>query len=248
MSELIGNNIIKLESVDSTNNYATKLIFEGFGSEGTVIFAEEQLNGKGQKGNYWESEGNKNLQFSIILYPEFLNVQDQFLLSKVFALSIYEVISLYVDTVSIKWPNDIYVGSNKVSGILIENSISGINLNYSIIGVGINVNQKIFTSGAPNPISLSTILNIEINCEELLILILKAADKWYKILKEGNYELINEEYESKMFQIGEINEFIDKNGSFKGVIKGVDEIGRLKIEKDNGQLFLYSFKEVGFKK
>ncbi len=246
MSELFCNNIIKLDSVDSTNNYATKLISKGFASEGTVIFAEEQYSGRGQKGNYWESESKKNLQFSIILYPEFLNIHDQFLLSKIISLSISEVISLFVGDVSIKWPNDIYVGSKKISGILIENSISGISLNHSIIGVGINVNQKTFLIGAPNPVSLASILNMEINCDELLALILKNTDKWYSLLKEGNYNLINNEYKSKMYKIGEINEFTDKRGSYKGQIKGVDEIGQLIIESVEGQVYFYGFKEVEF--
>ena len=247
MSDFINNNIIKLQTVDSTNNYATRLIISSVPEEWTIITAEEQLSGKGQKGNKWESEKGKNILFSIIVYPHFLKISDQFLLSKAVSLGIHDVISMFSESVSIKWPNDIYVDNSKISGILIENSISGLRINYSIIGIGLNVNQKIFLSEAPNPVSLCEILNKELNKEEIFEMIILSIYKWYLLLKEGRHFIINDAYSNVMYMKGVESSFKDKNCSFTGKIKGVDHLGQLVIEKEGIDCF-YGFKEVEFLK
>ena len=122
--EIIGRNLIELNIVDSTNEYLKRLIKESDVEEGTVILADFQTKGKGQKDGYWESEKGKNLTFSIILYPTSLDVQKQFYLSMSISLGIIEFLSHLSVKSKIKWPNDIYVNNNKVAGILIENSIS----------------------------------------------------------------------------------------------------------------------------
>ncbi len=247
MSYFNGNNIIKLQSVDSTNNYATRLIMSSEPKDWTIIIAEEQLSGKGQKGNAWESEKGKNLLFSIIVYPNFLKIYDQFLLSKVVSLGICNVISMFSDSVSVKWPNDIYINDNKLCGILIENSVSGDKINHSIIGIGLNVNQKSFLSNAPNPVSLSEILKMELDKNEVFEMVIKSISDWYLLLKEGERALINDAYTKVMYKIGLEANFKDKNSIFIGKIKGVDSIGQLIIEKEGVDCF-YGFKEVEFLK
>jgi BirA family biotin operon repressor/biotin-[acetyl-CoA-carboxylase] ligase len=245
MSGYISNKIIKLQSVDSTNNYATRLIMSSSPEEWTIISAEEQLSGKGQKGNKWESEKGKNILLSIIIFPNFLEVYDQFLLSKVTSLGICDVISMFSGSVSIKWPNDIYVDKNKISGILIENSVTGIRMNYSIIGIGLNINQKNFLSDAPNPISLCEILKKELDRNEIFGMLISSIYKWYLILKEGKIDLINDAYVKSMYMKDVSASFKDSDGIFTGKIKGVDQIGRLIIEKEGVDCF-YGFKEVEF--
>ena len=68
--EIIGSQIIRLESVDSTNEYCHKLLRDGNITEGTIVVAKEQTAGKGYGSNRWESEKGKNLTFSIVLFPE----------------------------------------------------------------------------------------------------------------------------------------------------------------------------------
>ncbi len=247
MSDFKGNNIIKLQTVDSTNNYATRLIMSSHPDEWTIVRAEEQMSGKGQKGNTWESENGKNLLFSIIVYPNFIKIYDQFLLSKVVSLGIYDIISMYSDSVSIKWPNDIYVNDCKICGILIENSVASDKINYSIIGIGLNINQISFLSDAPNPISLREILKMEVELDEIFEMIIKSISKWYLLLKEGKRNIINDAYANVMYlKELEIN-YKDKNGVFIGKIKGVDSIGQLIIEKE-GVDYFYGFKEIEFLK
>ncbi len=109
-------NIITLTEVDSTNNYANRLISEGSAENGSVVVSHYQKSGRGQRGNSWESAPGKNLLASIIVFPQFLPAAQQFYLSKIISLTIYDWLSTHVQDVSIKWPNDIFVGKRKLQG------------------------------------------------------------------------------------------------------------------------------------
>jgi BirA family transcriptional regulator, biotin operon repressor / biotin---[acetyl-CoA-carboxylase] ligase len=246
MAEIIGKTIIKFESLDSTNNYATSQLSKSNLTEGTVILAEEQLSGRGQRDNSWESAKSENLLFSIVLYPSVLPVKYQFLISKVIALGVCDILSLYVENVSIKWPNDIYVGDKKIAGILIENFLSGYNIDSSIAGIGININQQKFYSNAPNPVSLSQLTAIYFDKEELLDLFLNSIDRWYLLLKNKEVTTIDTEYLSRMYRIDIESLYKDNGGEFVGRIAGVNPIGQLVVEKEKGELKEYHFKEIEF--
>lgn len=138
-------------------------------SHGAVIAARRQTSGRGQLGNSWEAEAGKNLTFSMLLRPQVVPPGEAFAISMCTALSIASVISEAMDSaeVRIKWPNDIYVGDRKICGILIENSF-GTGIERSIVGVGINVNQRVFRSDAPNPVSMWQLTGREYDLDELL--------------------------------------------------------------------------------
>ena len=111
----IGHKKIFREKVSSTNDVALSLLKEGKGSDGTVIYAHEQLEGRGQPGNSWEGEPGMNLTMSIILHPRFLNPEKQFLISKVISLALTDLLSEMTGEMKIKWPNDIYVRGDKIA-------------------------------------------------------------------------------------------------------------------------------------
>lgn len=246
MAEFIGNNIIKLKEVGSTNNYATALLAKEDFLSGTVVVADVQKNGRGQINNSWESEAGLNLLMSIVLTPTFLPVQYQFLLSKILALGVSDVLSYYSDNVRIKWPNDIYVGEKKIAGILIENSIMGNTLSTSILGLGLNINQTVFKSDAPNPISLKQLTKKTYELDKMLTVILNSVNKWYSKLECGFVEEIDEAYVSQLFRMGVSAKYNNEQGSFEGVICGVNEIGQLKIRTSKGEMKEFHFKEVEF--
>ena len=111
----IGKNIIELDVVDSTNNYASKLVANQEALDGTVVVAHFQGEGKGQRGNVWSSEPGKNLTFSLVLNPKRVAPSEAFVISKIVSLAICKYIETVIDEyVFIKWPNDIYIGQNKV--------------------------------------------------------------------------------------------------------------------------------------
>jgi len=129
--------------------------------EFTTVIAERQTAGKGQRGNSWESEDCRNITFSFVLYPTFIEARRQFILSQIVSLSIKEELDQWTEGISIKWPNDIYWNDKKICGILIENDLSGHHIGRSISGIGVNINQDVFRSNAPNPISLKRSVRLQ---------------------------------------------------------------------------------------
>lgn len=246
MFQIIGKHIVRLNTVDSTNNYANIQLKDNELIEGTVFLAYEQSGGRGQLKNSWESEPGSNLTFSIVLFPVFLDIRSQFMLSKVVTLGIYSALSKYINFLSIKWPNDIYAGDGKLGGILIENSIMNGCIKSSVVGIGINVNQTRFYSDAPNPVSLSMLANKDFDKDSILSEILSGIDFYYSLLKQNEAERINREFLSVLYRFNEKHWFKDEQEQFEGEIVGINKIGQLRIRKSSGKISEYHFKEVEF--
>ena len=246
MDQIIGKHIIRLQRVNSTNNYANTQLVGNELAEGTVFLAYEQSSGRGQVKNIWESEPGKNLTFSIVVFPEFLDIRRQFMLSKAVTLGICKALSKYVNNLRIKWPNDIYAGNQKLGGILIENSIMYSSIKSSVIGIGINVNQTVFLSDAPNPVSLKMLTNEQLDCEVVLSELLSGIDFYYSLLKGGEEDLIDKEFISLLYHFTENHWFQAGKETFEGEIIGVNDIGQLLIMKENAEVHSFHFKEVEF--
>jgi BirA family biotin operon repressor/biotin-[acetyl-CoA-carboxylase] ligase len=243
----IGDPLIRLEQVDSTNVYAGQLIKNGHAKEGTVILAEYQTHGKGQRGNSWESEKGKNLIFSIILMPEWLEAGRQFLLLMSVSLGMIELLIEEGLKPCIKWPNDIYVSKRKIGGILIEHSLKGQTLTTSVIGIGLNVNQQHFALAGIQATSLALELNRKVDRDKLLRQALKHLGRWIGCLYDGKYDLIRSSYLRHLMNFGEWASYADARGVFKGRITGVQESGELAMEDQKGAVKYYGFKEIEFR-
>ena len=243
---IIGSNIISLLNLPSTNTYAANLLKSEVVPEGTIIRTEFQSDGRGQKGNSWESEAGKNLIISIILHPENVAPSDQFLISMMISLGIYDFLKEEFPGCRIKWPNDIYVNDDKIAGILIENSIMDNTILNSIAGIGLNINQKVFLSDAPNPVSMSMITGKEYNCDDCFNALTDSLDKRHAQLKAEDYSNIRSDYKTQLYRLNEWSDFRDSDIVFKGRIVSVNTEGMLMIERQNGKIKGYSFKEVEF--
>lgn len=246
MCQYIGQTILRIKRTESTNNYATGQVRENEVKTGTVFLAYEQTSGRGQHANRWESEAGKNLTFSIYLCPEFLNIRKQFMLSKVICLGIKAFLGDYVDEVKIKWPNDIYVGTRKICGILIENAVMNGLLNQSIIGIGLNINQVQFLSEAPNPVSLKSITGVEYDLDEMIDKLLIHINHFYKKLVTAQFNELDREFYENLYRLNEWYSYKDENHEYTGKIIGVNEIGQLKIQEKDGSVHEYHFKEVAY--
>lgn len=242
----IGTKIIFEEQLPSTNTYAIKLLSSEKPPEGTIVRAAYQSAGRGQPGNRWESEKDKNLLISIILYPEMVIPAEQFIVSMTISLGIHDFVSRHVKGSSIKWPNDIYVKDDKIAGILIESSTIGNRVHYMVAGIGLNINQEKFHSDAPNPVSLKQITGKDYDLESCLRELSNDLDLRYMSLKNGEEEHIIKEYHRNLYRYGIPSKFADISGQFTGVIKKVDTDGALMIQKKSGGLSYYYFKEVEF--
>lgn len=245
-------NIIHLPKVSSTNDYAVERITNHELVEGDIILTDCQELGKGQGNNGWESECGSNLTFSLILEPKFITPSNQFVITQIISLAICELIETTLGGMSdadvkIKWPNDIYIDKDKVTGILIQNFIVGECISYSIVGIGINVNQKKFMSDAKNPISLIHHIKDEMVLEEVLDKLLFHINQYYENLKKDlNFHELKSNYLKRLYKIGTWSVYRDNLGEFEGKIVDVDEFGRLEIITRSGNTRIYMFKEVEF--
>jgi BirA family biotin operon repressor/biotin-[acetyl-CoA-carboxylase] ligase len=239
-------NFIFLNEVESTNNYANQLVLSKAAEHGTVVLAQFQNKGRGQKGNSWESEPGMNLLASFILFPQFLPAARQFYLSKIVSLALIDFLRAETIEVSIKWPNDIYIHNKKVAGILIENSVTGRNVSTVIIGIGLNLNQKIFVSDAPNPVSLNQITGKDYDIESVAEKIAYLINKWYKILETNGLNEINNAYFNQLFRANKWALFAKEGEYFEAKISGIGDYGQLILEDRNGVFSEYMFKEVEF--
>lgn len=243
---MISKNTIFLTEVESTNNYANQLVLSKAAEHGTVVLAQHQNRGKGQQGNSWESEAGKNLLASIILFPNFLNAAKQFYLSKIASLAIVDFLKTETSGISIKWPNDIYIQHKKVAGILIENVVKGPTLSSSIIGIGLNLNQELFVSDAPNPVSLKQIEAKDYDIELVSKSISENINNWYRKLEYGSFDEIDKSYFKLLFRANEWAMFAKQGIPFEAKITGIGEFGQLILEERNGSVSEYMFKEVEF--
>lgn len=243
---LIGNNIIHKDELTSTNTFALGLLATGRPPEGTIVSTFNQTAGRGQPGNKWESEKGKNLSFSIILYPNSISPDSQFIVSMAISVGINDFIAEKVPGGTIKWPNDIYMKDDKIAGLLIESSTMGNKVLYMVAGIGLNVNQVEFRSEATNPVSLKQLTGVEYDLNECLLELAASIDYRYGQLSQGKLNLIRSEYHKQLYRIGKWAAFSDSSGKFKGSIRSVSDDGMLTIEKESGKTGYYYFKEVEF--
>lgn len=245
----IGNQYIELEEVDSTNNYALKLIKESTPDDGTLIFSKNQTHGRGQVSNTWESQVNKNITISIILKPTFLKIEEQFLLNKAITLGIFNFIKSIIpgnlSAIKIKWPNDIYYQDKKIAGLLIENIIDSKLFKTSVVGIGINVNQKKFSEKIPNASSLKLICKKEFDIKECMKLLCNNVEAKYLQLKAQKYNIINNEYLRALYRLNENHFYKTKEEIIFGKIIDVSHHGKLILETKNTK-FHFNNKEIIF--
>jgi len=244
----VGQTIVKLSEVNSTNTYVKELLSNSKPLlDGTVIMADHQFAGRGQNNNVWESKPGENLTFSIYLNPTFLAVNQQFELNKAVCLGIIDYLNLIIgDEFKIKWPNDIYYQDKKIGGILIENITKGYQLKDSVVGIGLNINQKEFGDLNNRASSLSKILHQNYDLDKLLAQICQSIEKRYLQLKAGKLQLLHDDYLKRLFRINELHQYNIENQNFEGIIKGVTPTGRLTLQLLGGKLMDLDLKEVKF--
>ena len=243
--------LVKLQTVDSTSNYLNSMCVEAGDrvADFTTVTAEYQQAGKGQRGNSWESEDGQNLLFSFVLYPTFVAAGRQFIISQMDAVALKETLDQYTDGISIKWPNDIYWHDRKISGMLIEVFLQGGSLGRCISGIGVNLNQTIFRSDAPNPVSLKQITGRDTDRQEFLSRFMGAVAHYYAMLEqdfESTATMLEKKYGEALYRRQGMHRYRDKDGEFMAEIVGVQPDGRFMLRDDAGRERAYLFKEVQY--
>lgn len=238
-------NIIKLDAIGSTNTYLKELSAVSKLPNLTVVVANTQYAGRGQRGTKWEGEKDSSLTFSVLVKDVLCDISQIYDLNILTTLSVLQGISkLSKIKLSIKWPNDIMADNKKICGILIENSIKSSDQVQSIIGIGINVNQTSMRE-LPNASSLFLLESKYFDKEVILQCVLDQLENNLAILKQGNIGLLWQQYHENLFKINQCCDFeLPDQSCFKGVIKGVSSTGQLQVLNQDEQIKEFSLKEV----
>ncbi|MBQ0142976.1 MAG: biotin--[acetyl-CoA-carboxylase] ligase [Prevotellaceae bacterium] len=237
---------IHLIETESTNTYARDLLKTSVPSnDALLIDTEYQTCGRGQTGNHWESKRGENLTFSILCHPKNIRADEQFLLSQVIALTMWNTLDDMIEGISIKWPNDIYWYDKKICGILIEYDLKGSQIANGIIGVGLNVNQENFESDAPNPVSLFQIIGFSIDKEKILNTITTYFHHYYQMLNDGKKAQLQEMYKSHLYRREGFYQFAEPNGNIiEAEIADVETNGYIILRTQTGETHKYEFKQI----
>jgi BirA family biotin operon repressor/biotin-[acetyl-CoA-carboxylase] ligase len=244
-----GRKIIELPLTGSTNSFALDLLKTTPLPEGTWIIAHEQKQGRGQLGNVWESEAGKNITASLVLYPSFLPLEKQFLLSKAISLAIYDLLHKnfpFGADIRIKWPNDIYADGKKIAGILIENAVRQSSLQHSVIGIGLNVNQDHFSVEHDMAGSMFHFAKKEFDLRELLEQLSAYIEARYLQLRAGKYKELNFAYLQLLLHYKKTMHYLVNGQAEYATITGVSENGKLEMKMENGAVQEFNMKEVVF--
>ena len=255
-----------LKIIDSTSTELRRRMLVEKLPHGYCISADFQTNGHGQATNHWESEDGKNLLFSILLRPTIIPAAEQFVITEIVTLAIINALQDYIrQQITIKWPNDIYVGDKKLCGILIENALCGSTIDTCIVGIGININQEMFVSEAPNPVSLKQLNGRDNDRGEILEEIYQNITRYYDyyvsmmdsfdnsqlsilnsqlstVRQSLHYEYMNNLYR----RTGYYNYSTPGGEHFRAEIEDIGPQGHLTLNLESGEQRTFAFKEVIF--
>ncbi len=240
--------IIFVDEAGSTNTLMAETDRTNPLPHGAVIAARRQTAGRGQRGNSWEAAPGLNITMSVMLRPEGVEASGQFALSEAVALGVALATEREMGGdiyIKVKWPNDIYIADRKVCGILIENSLSGANIGFSIVGVGINVNQEVFRSDAPNPVSVIHYTHAELPLDRLL------SDVCSRIVARcqalpGESDKVHADFLGRLWRRSGQHLFSEPGGEpFYASIADVRPDGTLMLQRSGSDdLCGYAFKEI----
>ena len=227
-------NVVHYKEVDSTNAEARRLSVEGAES-GLVVTAKKQTAGKGRRGRSWESPADENLYLSILLRPS-LEPEKAPMLTLVMAYSVAKALQKEDIQVLIKWPNDLVLSGKKVCGILTEMNLSGTQVEDVIVGVGLNVNTMKFPDELEDKAtSLRKETLRELECGELLQLILKEFDKQYqRFLENQNLEFLQEDYNAMLINRDREVMVLEPGKEYLAKALGINKFGELLVQKEDG--------------
>lgn len=234
--------LIKLNAIDSTNEYIKKIKDSIQDNEIAVITFNQTL-GKGQMGKVWSSEPNKNVCISIIFKELGINVANNFKLNIIVSLLLVKILkNIGLKELSVKWPNDILSDGKKLCGILIELNIKKTDITQSIIGIGLNVNQSYF-GDLINATSILNSINSHSNLDEISLKIISEFENFRNYLDNSNFNKLKREYLELLYGYNIEKKFRISGNVFEGEIIDINSGGML-VVKINGKKLKFKNQEI----
>lgn len=229
--------ILELDVIDSTNNYAMQLIDGNKAHPGLTIVANQQTNGKGQRGRTWVDTAGQSLLMSMIVAPKH-TLSEQFLFNSAVAVAIVNELQDLLPTtrVNIKWPNDIIVNDKKAGGILIENILRGSNWAYSVVGLGLNLTQPSFPPDLPHATSLLQASGVSFERNTVLN---RLREVIFFAASFPNRNVGLTAYNNLLFRKGQRQLVTEEGEKFAVTILHANNDGTLSVQLENGTIKSY---------
>ncbi len=232
-----GQNVVSYGSIDSTNNEAKKLAEEG-AAHGTLVVAEEQVQGRGRRGRTWVTPSGSAIAMSLILRPD-LPPERAPMLTLVMGMAAADACRDVCNApVSIKWPNDVIVEGKKVCGILTEMSCEVDFINYVVVGIGINTGVDEFPPDLREiAASLHTFAGHRIDRAALIDACMERFEHYYGLFcKTRDFSLLREDYQAQLAGLGENVRVLSAKEDYDGVSEGISLTGELLVRRPDGTL------------
>jgi BirA family biotin operon repressor/biotin-[acetyl-CoA-carboxylase] ligase len=227
--------LIKLNAIDSTNEYIKK-IKDSIKDKEIAVVTFNQTLGKGQMGKVWSSEPNKNVCMSFIFKELEINVIKNFKLNIIVSLLLVKVLkNLGLKALSVKWPNDILSDGKKLCGILIESSVKRTEITQSIIGIGLNVNQSYF-GDLINATSIINLIKNHSDLDEISSKIISEFENFRNYLENSDYNKLKSDYLELLYGYKVEKKFRILGNVRKGEIIDVNSSGLLIVKIDEKKL------------
>lgn len=205
---------------------------------GMVIIAEEQTGGVGRMGRAWVSPSG-GIWITIVLKPH-VPVDHIFMITMAGSIAVARAIRKEFDIGAlIKWPNDVFIGTKKVAGLLLELSAEADQVHHALLSIGIDVNVPIsnFSPELQDRItSISAEVGHEVDRASFLARILKEFESRFLLVESGEYDAIIQEWKSISCTLENRVQIRTLKNSFEGDAVDIDEYGALIIRKENGKL------------
>jgi len=238
---LFVKNHIKLNTINSTNEFLENLINSSKLDHNIIVSTSFQENGIGQFGKSWESEKNKNLLTSILINHE-SNIKDNFKFNISISIAICNFLEKYFNSrVKIKWPNDIMIDDKKIAGVLIKNLQSN---SKSIIGIGLNINQVDFNLYTPEATSFKKEKKIKFNVDKLFNELLNSIEYSYNNFK--NDLNLKDEFLKKLYKFNVQTKFKFNKSLILATITDVSDNGELVTIDEHGKIRKFKNGEIKF--
>ncbi len=243
------------EQTDGTNAEAIRAVTSTTPpAPGTVFLADKQTAGRGQGSNTWHATARANLLLSLMVYPDHLAVDRLFVLTQLSGLAVAETVAHFLPaataaTVRLKWPNDVYVGQQKIAGILVQNGLRGSSVSWSVLGIGLNVNEVDFPEALTASATSLTLLTGQLfEREKILDFLLTRLAENYTLTHPDKLASLDKAYHQLLYRRNQPGRYqeVATGENFFAILRGVTTAGQLRLELATGAERLFSLRELRF--
>lgn len=235
---VVGRHLYLFGEVESTNTVLHQLARSG-ATEGTVVLADGQRQGRGRLGQAWFSPPGVNL-YASTLFRERLTPRDAAGFSFIAGLALADAIRELGPHPAIKWPNDILLDMRKVGGSLSECVIRDGSVDFLVLGVGVNLNvdqaalDRALGEAAAGATSLGAVVGHEINRNAFAASYLSRLDEWALRYRKSGAAPILAAWRDRDILTGRRVRVAGGDASYDGRVLGVTGEGQLVVEDSLG--------------